>query len=89
MKTMSTLDLAFKIGNGEVDANELLMKVFNEMPEAVLNVYLNQASSFINEIKRIYANGSGYVAAIKFHRDTTGAGLKEAKDAVDKIVGRV
>lgn len=40
------------------------------------------------EVQRLYANGGGYVSAIKFYREKTGIGLKEAKDKVDVIVGR-
>lgn len=95
MKYDSAVKLAYAIGR-EVDTADLLLRLLEANPTFVLEVANGEHSTITAEVRRLYAVPSrgnftnvGYIEAIKYYRAQTGASLKEAKDAVDKIVGRV
>jgi len=60
----------------------LKLRPIRRLPENVPN-NTGQGSSD-NEVRRLLAAGQK-IEAIKLYRETYGTGLKEAKDAVDKI----
>lgn len=92
MKYDSAVKLAYAIGR-EVDTADLLLRLLEANPTFVLEVANGEHSTITAEVKRLYNTyggyvDGGYVEAIRYYRNQTGASLKEAKDAVDKIVGR-
>jgi hypothetical protein len=45
-------------------------------------------SKLDREIKNLYDDGNGFIKAIKYCRQETGQGLRDAKMYVEKVVGR-
>lgn len=95
MRYHSAIELAFALGRSiEADAaKELLVRVLEKHPDIVLDIANGADSALVKEVKEIYGregstHTSSYAGAIKHYREVTGASLKEAKDAVDKIIRR-
>lgn len=86
----SIYQILVEVGAGKIDVADLLVRIAEENPKLVERV-ANGVNSIEKEVQKIYSQnnilGGGYVSAIKFYRQSTGTGLKEAKDAVDKITG--
>ena len=72
----------------EYDAYVILKRLAETNPHLYLQVLCKD--SYIDaEIKRIFASTDSRIHAIKFYREQTGVGLREAKEYVEKVIGWV
>ncbi|MBT8355150.1 MAG: ribosomal protein L7/L12 [Desulfofustis sp.] len=83
-----TQEALVQLAMNGVDKDEIIEKLIMRHPQIFMSLLM--ADDLIYQIQKVYSSvdkrGTNKVAAIKEYRSLTGTGLKEAKDAVEKMI---
>ena len=72
----------------------LLLQILQNHPEVIIEICKGGLKDWEREVLKIYGSntyqlGLSLIPAIKLCRSLTGMGLKEAKEAVKKLLGEI
>ena len=72
----------------------LLLQILQNHPEVIIEVCKGELKDWEREVLKIYGSntyqlGLPLIPAVKLCRELTGMGIKEAKEAVEKLLGKI
>ena len=83
---MSEYKQAIKVLEQVTDWRHLVFTIAAVNPSAVVAAFEQEYGKLLeNKIKQMHADGYGKIPCIKYYREVTSVGLREAKEAIEQI----